>query len=54
MGLVVDKEYRSKGLGGRILEMAIEQIFEEFVEKFVFGMIGKNHQMIQGYKDERI
>jgi hypothetical protein len=21
---------------------------------FNFGMIGKNHQMIQGYKDERI
>ena len=33
MGFVVDKEYRSKGLGGRILEMAIEQIFEEFGQR---------------------
>lgn len=30
MGFVVDKAYRSKGLGGRILEMAIELVFEEF------------------------
>lgn len=30
MGFVVDKKYRGKGLGGRILEMAIELVFEEF------------------------
>ncbi len=30
MGFVVDKAYRSKGIGGEILEKAITQVYEEF------------------------
>lgn len=30
MGFVVDKDYRSKGLGGEIMEKAIEQVYQEF------------------------
>lgn len=30
---IYDDKYRSKGLGGRILEMAIEQIFEVFGQR---------------------
>lgn len=30
MGFVVDKEYRNRGLGGMIMEKAIEQIYQEF------------------------
>ena len=30
MGFTVDKDHRSKGIGGEILEKAIEQVFDEF------------------------
>ena len=30
MGFVVDKEYRNRGLGGEIMEKAIEQVYQEF------------------------
>jgi GNAT superfamily N-acetyltransferase len=30
MGFVVDRAHRGKGLGGRILETAIRQVYEEF------------------------
>ena len=30
MGFTIDKDHRGKGLGGEIMEKAIEQIFEEF------------------------
>jgi len=30
MGFVVDKEYRNRGLGGELLEKAIEQVYQEF------------------------
>lgn len=30
MGFTVDKEYRSKGIGGVILEDAIDKVYEEF------------------------
>lgn len=30
MGFVVDKEYRNRGLGGEIMESAIEQVYQEF------------------------
>ena len=30
MGFVVDKDHRSKGYGGQILEMAIEQVYRDF------------------------
>ena len=33
MGFVVDKEYRSKGFGGEILEKAIDQVYKEFGER---------------------
>lgn len=33
MGFVVDKPYRNKGIGGQILETAIEQIYQEFGER---------------------
>lgn len=30
MGFVVDKDYRSRGLGSEIMEKAIEQVYQEF------------------------
>lgn len=30
MGFVVDREYRNRGLGGEILERAVEQVYAEF------------------------
>ena len=30
MGFVVDREYRNRGLGGVIMEKAIEQVYQEF------------------------
>lgn len=30
MGFVIDKDFRSKGLGGAILEKAIEQVYRDF------------------------
>lgn len=30
MGFVVDRAWRNQGLGGRILEMAVEQVYQEF------------------------
>lgn len=30
MGFVVDKDYRNKGIGGKIMEQAIEQVYQEF------------------------
>ena len=30
MGFVVDRAYRNRGLGGRILEQAIEQVYRDF------------------------
>jgi RimJ/RimL family protein N-acetyltransferase len=30
MGFVIDKSYRSKGFGGEILEMAINEVYQDF------------------------
>lgn len=30
MGFVIDKRYRSQGIGGYVLEQAVEQVYEEF------------------------
>lgn len=30
MGFVVDREYRNRGLGGEIMEAAVEQVYQEF------------------------
>lgn len=30
MGFVLDREYRGKGLGGKILDMAVERVFQDF------------------------
>jgi len=35
MGFVVDRKYRNKGLGGAILESAIEKVYEEFGERSI-------------------
>ena len=35
MGFVVDKYYRQKGLGGKILEMAIEQVYKDFGKRSI-------------------
>lgn len=35
MGFVVDKEYRGKGLGGEILEDAIEQVYKDFGKRSI-------------------
>ena len=33
MGFVVDKRFRGKGIGGKVLEMAISRVYEEFGER---------------------
>ena len=35
MGFVVDKEYRSKGIGSEIMESAIEQVYREFGKRSI-------------------
>ena len=35
MGFVVDKDHRSRGIGGFILEKAIEQVYSEFGERSI-------------------
>jgi ribosomal protein S18 acetylase RimI-like enzyme len=35
MGFVVDKDYRGKGLGGEILEDAIEQVYRDFGKRSI-------------------
>ena len=35
MGFVVDKDYRSKGIGGEIMESAIEQVYKEFGKRSI-------------------
>ena len=33
MGFVVDRNYRSRGIGGEILEKAVRQVYDEFVPR---------------------
>lgn len=35
MGFVIDKAYRNRGLGGEILEKAIEHVYEDFGERSI-------------------
>lgn len=35
MGFVIDKQYRPKGLGGIILEKAIEQVYKDFGKRSI-------------------
>ena len=35
MGFVIDKAYRNRGLGGEILEKAIERVYEDFGERSI-------------------
>lgn len=54
MGFVVDKEYRSKGLGGRILEMAIEQIFEEFGQRGLALGVHKDNRKVRPFYERHV
>ena len=35
MGFVIDKSYRSKGFGGEILEMAINEVYQDFGKRSI-------------------
>lgn len=45
MGFVVDRAFRSKGLGGTILEKAIQQVYEDFGRRsLALGVHRDNHR----------
>lgn len=51
MGFVVDKEYRNKGLGGVIMEKAIEQVYQEFGKRsLALGVHKDNTQARRFYE----
>lgn len=50
MGFVVDKRFRGKGIGGKVLEMAISRVYEEFGERpIALGCHKDNHLAAKFY-----
>lgn len=51
MGFVIDKRYRSQGLGGRVLEDVIAGVYEEFgVRPIALGVHRDNHAAARFYE----
>lgn len=50
MGFVIDKKYRGKGIGGKVLEMAITKVYEDFGERpIALGCHKDNHLAAKFY-----
>ena len=51
MGFVVDNRYRSQGIGGKVLEMVIDTIYEEYgVRPIALGVHKENHGAARFYE----
>lgn len=51
MGFVIDKNYRSKGIGGEVLEKVISQVYKEFgIRPIALGCHKDNHRAEEFYK----
>ena len=46
MGFVVDKAYRSRGIGGEILEKVIAQVYEEFGRRSIALGVHRDNQRV--------
>lgn len=49
MGFTVDKDYRNKGIGGKILESAIEQVYEEFGRRSIALGVHKENTRVRSF-----
>lgn len=50
MGFILDKEYRNRGIGGQVLEMVIQRIFDEFGPRpILLGVQEENHGAARFY-----
>ena len=51
MGFVIDKRYRGKGIGGIVLETAIQEIYQEFgVRPIALGIHEENKSAVAFYE----
>ena len=51
MGFVVDRNYRSRGIGGEILEKAVRQVYDEFGPRpLALGVHRENSRAGEFYK----
>ena len=54
MGFVVDRNYRSRGIGGEILEKAVRQVYDEFGPRpLALGVHRENPRAGEFYKRHR-
>ena len=49
MGFVVDKAYRGKGIGGKILEKAIAQVYEEFGRRSIALGVHRDNTQVRTF-----
>lgn len=49
MGFVVDKAYRDKGIGGKILEKAISHVYEEFGKRSIALGVHKDNVRVRKF-----
>lgn len=51
MGFVIDNRYRSQGIGGEVLEMVIDAIYEEYgVRPIALGIHKDNQEAVRFYE----
>ncbi|MBE6999217.1 MAG: GNAT family N-acetyltransferase [Ruminococcaceae bacterium] len=51
MGFVIDNRYRSRGIGGQVLEMVIDRIYQEYgVRPIALGVHKDNHRAAHFYE----
>ena len=51
MGFVIDNRYRSRGIGGQVLEMVIDRIYREYgVRPIALGVHKDNHRAARFYE----
>lgn len=51
MGFVIDQRYRSKGIGGQVLELVIDTIYQEFgIRPIALGVHKDNHRAARFYE----